>query len=658
MAFVCCAHDAVAAPYDTWTFGPGGERVMTHTAYEPAGIYTADLNSPQDMYFDADTELLYIADTGNAAIKTMTLSGELTAVYTHERMTSPRGVCTDRTRIYVAEAVNKCVLVFDKATGAFLAEFTKPESALFGDGSPFVPLKVAATNRGVFVVSEGSVKGVIQLDLDGEFVGYVGANRSNRTFVNILQQIFFSKEQQQSILLAAPSSPTNIFYNAEGLLYTVTSGAASNSVKKLNTLGNAIMSPAYSPSTTAAISVDEGGNIFAVTADGNVYICDSFGGLLFGFGKQDAYYDRVGSLKVPTAVCTASGHRLFVLDSSLNAVVAYTPTAFAEKVFEAVAYYRDGLYLQNTDKWEEILTLNGSFLLSYKALARANMKKQNYELAAEQFKMAEDPYGYSEAFWNIRNEWLNTNGWILIVSIAAILLLVWIIRLLYKRTRVLDGAVAVIDKVGKNRFVKELSLLFRFMKKPADAVYDIKYQRASSVGTATLLYVWFVALQVLSLVATGYLYRGADIYNTNLGQLILFSIGPLLLWIVANYFVSTVSDGEGKLKDLYISTIYALAPVLVLSLPIMILTNVVTYNEDILITLCYVVMYGWTAVLLFINYREMHDYTFWQTVKNLLVTLFAFAMFVLFAYVIYMLCVQLFGYISGSIYEVIYNVIG
>ena len=43
--------------------------------------------------------------------------------------------------------------------------------------------------------------------------------------------------------------------------------------------------------------------------------------------------------------------------------------------------------------------MNEMFILSYKALAAANMKLGNYELALrKQYELAEDRNGYSEAF--------------------------------------------------------------------------------------------------------------------------------------------------------------------------------------------------------------------------------------------------------------------
>ena len=131
--------------------------------------------------------------------------------------------------------------------------------------------------------------------------------------------------------------------------------------------------------------------------------------------------------------------------------------------------------------------------------------------------------------------------------------------------------------------------------------------------------------------------------------MVLITVGVLLALVLCNYFVSTVTDGDGKLKHCFICFMYALSPYLIMALPVFILSNFLTFNESIIYTFCEIVMYGWSGVCLFRANMELHDYSFWKTVKNILLTVFAFAMALLFIIVLRMLFAQLFGYI-GSIF--------
>ena len=192
-----------SAPYGTMTMGPNNSLVATQNAYEPNKLMWNDLENPQDLYYDEFNEELLIADTGNKRVVILDKDGNLNAILS-EDLAIPTGVTADENYYYVADKGNKVINVYLKETRALNKKITRPETSLFGTSSPFVPLKIRVNPKGIYLVSEGATKGVIQLNLEGEFIGYVGANRTPQSFQTFLQGIFFSKQQKESILKAAP----------------------------------------------------------------------------------------------------------------------------------------------------------------------------------------------------------------------------------------------------------------------------------------------------------------------------------------------------------------------------------------------------------------------------------------------------------------------
>lgn len=646
-ATVCSPALAYAtAPYETETVGPESQLVPTQTAYEPIGkIVLSDtvfgsLNNPEDMAVSND--ILYVADTGNKRVVKTNLKGEPLAEIGKGLLQNPTGVAVDD-NLYVCDKGAKVVYVFNKDTGDLLDTIGKPSSPLVGD-TPYVPSKIATDGRSnLYLVSEGCVSGLMQISTEGEFLGYVGSNETQASLLSKIKELFFSEEQKNTFL-ASPRSPTNVTINNRGLLYTVTDGAVSASVKKLNTLGNTIMSPGINYSNTVAVDVDASENIFTVQRDGSVAVFDSYGDLLFRFGSS-SNEERLGVLSSPVAISVLDNGDLLVLDKNYSMLVRYSRTQFAELVFSAVEYYKDGLYLEGESSWQEVLRLNSRFIVSYKALAKANMKRGNYELALEQFRLAEDKTGYSEAYWQIRNDWLQDNLiWVICLLFGVIVLVVALKFVNKKAPNVFAPLLSKTQIVKQSKAYRYFAHVFRFCSKPADAVFEVKYHDGASLWSAGVLYIWFAALQILSVLVTGYLYNSATVYNSNGWQIVLTTIGCFLLLVICNYFVSTVSDGEGKFKQCIITFIYALSPHLVMALPVFIISNWLTYNENIVYTVCCIVMYGWSAISLFRSIMELHDYTFWQTIKNILLTVFAFAMVILFVIVMRMLLTQFFGY--------------
>ncbi len=649
---------AFAVPYSTETIGPEGSVVPTQTAYSPVDKIAISIDdptkkvAPEDMAIDEEAGLVYVAESTSQSVLVLTIDGEQKGVIGKGTLSRPTGVALDEERLFVADRGNNKIYVYSKDGYELQREITKPTNPLVGADTPFVPTKLTVDSRGnLYVVSEGCASGLMQLNLDGEFIGYVGANETQATFKSLLQDLFFS-EEQKSTFLAAPRSPTNVAINSRGLIYTVTNTASQNAVKKLNTLGNAIMSPSVNYARTVAVSIDDAENIYSVDNDGNIAVFDSYGDLLFRFGGKDAD-ERLGSLSNPVAIEVLDDGSIIALDKQYGMAVIYERTEFANKVFDAVSYYKDGLYLEGERLWKDILQLNSSFIVSYKALARASMKRGDYETALRQFKLAEDKQGYSEAYWEIRNDWLQKNvGWIVaVVLVLIVLVVVWKI-IDKKKPKLLMPIKKGVGKVTNVKIVHELLYTGTFFKSAPDAVYQTKYHGATSIWSALILYAWFVVLQLLDVLVTGYLFNSNSVYNSNALRIVLTSTAILFALVLCNYFVSTVTDGEGKLRHCFITFIYALAPYLILALPMFVISRFLTYNEQIIYDLLMIVIYGWSAVCVFRTIMELHDYTFWQAVKNIILTLFAFLMAILFVIVLRMLLTQFFGYFASLFREI------
>ena len=119
---------------------------------------------------------------------------------------------------------------------------------------------------------------------------------------------------------------------------------------------------------------------------------------------------------------------------------------------------------------------------------------------------------------------------------------------------------------------------------------------------------------------TGYIVKGnvsasvtASAFSQALGILV-----PLLLFITANWCLTTLFDGEGSFKDVYVCTCYAAAPLSFLTFFSTIVSNFVTTSETGFVSLIMGVAWVWFGILLFLGVMTTHDYSIG---KNILTTL-------------------------------------
>ncbi len=645
------------APYNTKTAGPFGKILNSPAAYEPFSYLSLGFNGAEDLFLDENSGKIYLTDTLNKRVLVIK-NDQIEQVIGEGILEKPTGIFVANNKVYVADYDKEKIVIFT-TNGELIQEFARPKEVLFGKENKFVPLKVAVDGRGnIYVVSEGSVNGLIQLNPNGNFLGFIGANKTNITFSMLLRNIFFTKEQKAQLFMKVPPSPTNITIDQQGLVYTVTNGILEQGIKKLNVLGiNILPSKMHNSSNLVDIAVDGEGNIFTVDQNGYLALYDSFGNFLFLFGSFDQQNERKGFLKVPSALTvTKDGKYLYALDKELNLLIKYRITPYAQAVFQGVKKYKDGLYLESENDWKEVLRYNSNFILGYRSLAKAEFKKGNYATSLQMFMIAEDKQGYSEAYWQIRNEWLQNNLARFLIYFVVFLISLKILRYLNRRLGIIKLIEPVSKFLRKQKLLAELKFSLYFLRHPIDAVYEMKFNQKATVLSATLLYLYLICLNIALKYLTGYLFRTDNLTELNLLTVILEVTIPLFFWIISNYLVSTINDGEGKFSQVYIGTIYALSPYLIFSLPISILSNFLTYNEAFIYNYSMFFLKAWSVVLIFLLIKELHNFSLGETIKNILLTIFTIIILALLLFIITLLFKEELTFIRGIIEEVSYRV--
>lgn len=640
------------APYTTWAIGPGYDLYMTQDAYTPLAEIDLPIDGAED-FFVAPDGALYIADTGNGQIVKLQ-DFEVVATYGADILEGPTGLFVDEAgTMYIADAKQGTIVILD-AAGQLVTEFGRPVEPLFGRNREFLPRKITVdARRNLYIISEGSVNGIVQMNTSGNFLGYFGANASTMSLKMILQRLFLTAEQLDQFIKNEAASPTNITIDQQSLVYTVTGdNVGANIIKRFTISGRNIFPDTWASNSFRDLHVSDTGLILAVDADGFIFEYDLNGTLLFVFGAEDSGDQRLGTLRNPTAI-ERSGEYIYVLDKDKNAIVVYQTTAFAQTVHAGIQLYVDGFYGDAKPYFEQVLKYNGSFIMSYQAIADAYFKDGDYANALTAYRYAGDQAGYSQAYWELRNVVLQQYlGAALSWGVGAWLALAVLTRL-ERRRHWLDPLRRGWERVRGLKLVDDFLFLFRFIKQPADSFYYLKHNERGSLLFAGLIYAWVLVVWVASLYLTGFAFNeNAILAYIRVENEVVTVVVALALWNAANYLVSTISDGEGRVRDVVIGSAYSLFPYVLFALPIALVSNVLTYNETFLYNFALGLMWSWVGLMLFLMVKEIHNYSFSETVRNVLLTLFTMALFLLTAYILYVLFSQLFDFISAILQEV------
>lgn len=392
------------------------------------------LKEPADIYISHD-KLMYIADKGNNRIIVTDLEFNLvnyldTFTYNGETLTikAPEGVFVDQYTgfIYVCDTENSRVLKCD-TKGNVDYIFEKPKTELYSQDLTFNPKKVAVDKAGnVYIVVKSVTKGAVMYDVNGEFLGFYGANRVEAT-AEILMNAFWNTiatEQQRALSTkTTPVGFSNFDIDDAGFIYTVTesSDVRTDAVKKLNPEGTNILSTFLSSETTfgdiapayysiytknsALTDIDIGPNgelNILDFAHGRVFQYDKLANLMFVIGGTG---DQLGTFRSVSAI-ESNDNMIYVVDSRKNSITCFRRTAFGEIVTEATNLYNSGYYDESKGPWENVIKYDGNYRRAYIGIGNALLNAEEYKEAMKYFKISISRMRYNRAYEGYRDQLL------------------------------------------------------------------------------------------------------------------------------------------------------------------------------------------------------------------------------------------------------------
>lgn len=651
-----------AAPYKTYTVDGYGSVTETQTAYLPCGtinkIGDEQLKAPTDFTILSDGTM-YILDSGNKRVLISDVEGNYHGSFGEDVLNGPRGIYVTEDRIcYVADRDARMVWVFDE-NGTLIQSYGRPQEPLYGDTLDFLPLKVVANSSGtIYVICESNTNGIVQISPaeGGTFLGYFGTNATNANLWTILWRSLLTDTARAKMVSNLPATPDNMAIDEKGLIYTVTRGEQYNSLKRLNIAGSNMIEPDSYDEVPAAVAVGNHDNVYVLSQQGYIYEYNNEGELLFVFSGSDDGQQRMGLSVKAEAIQVASDDRIYVLDSDKRQILIFEPTEFTNHLHQALYLFSKGLYKESQEPLLEVLRMNNLFDYANMAMGRTLYKEGDYESALKYAKLAKDFDGYSDAFWEIRNDWLKKNLATVILLAAGLYLAAKAVSVLDKKKKILQPIRKLTGSVRDKRFVKEIGYLFYFMKHPIDGCYGIKREKKVSLLSANTLLAVGILFYIINKYFVGFLQKTVREGQYDIVSDIGFILLILFLVVGCNYLMCTINDGEGKLKHIYCSFIYSFGPYFILMPVLFAVSHVVTYNEVFFIQFGNLCMFVWIGVLIFISIREINNYTVKETVKIIALTIFTILIVCMLAFIIYVLWSQVFDFAQSIWGEVVYKI--
>ena len=697
-----CVTANAGSAYQTYVYDVYGDALYSPDAYTAINSVGSDymglelpIENPGDMVTD-EAHNVYIADTGNNRIVVLdryykvnfTIDEFSNDQGVPDRLTAPQGVFVSEPNekygklIWVCDTGSNRIVVFDEF-GNFQRIVEEPESSLFDQDSVYKPVAIAVDsyNR-LYVVSSTTYQGVIVMTDEGEFTGFIGAQAVQMSAWEIIWRRFQTKEQREASEQKVSTEFNNISINKnKGLVYVTTStieesavsGAitgkdkkgTNSPVKLLNANGTEIMRrngfwmPAgeidFSSRSTdeitgvstiidAAVGPEDTWSIIDEKRN-RIYTYDFDGNLLFAFGDNGTMLGNLGSIEA----IAYQGETMLILDKTNDNITVFQRTEYGDILLDAIAAEATQDFDLAISLWTDVLKRNSNFDSAYVGIGQAMYRNKDYANSLTYFESAYDTDNWSNSYKELRKEWMSTYFLLLLLLIVALIVG---ISLFFKWMAKINKRVATSGK--KRTFGQEIAYGFHIILHPFDGFWDLKHEKRGSVRGAIFFIVLAIATFYYQAIGQGYLLDPfsslASVWAQIFGVLV-----PLFLFILANWCLTTLFEGEGSFKDIFIACSYSLLPIPLLVIPTTIYSNFCITTETDIIGFISSFAFIWLGLLVFFGTMVTHDYSMGKNVITVLGTIVGMVFIMFLAVLFTTLVGKIVGLITNIVDEIQYR---
>lgn len=699
MLLGCIPVNAIT-PYTTYTYSIDGFPLISPDAYVPDRIFdskniiykgkTITIDDPRDLFVDENDNVYLVLGKPNQVVvmnnyfNVKFIISEFTNDHgVPDSLSGPSGVFVTENHIYVADTDNKRIVMFN-LDGSFYKTIGEPDADVFPEGSIYKPVALAVDDFGrIYVVSATTYMGVIAINEEGEFQGFIGAQKVTVNPLDVFWRSFMTEEQRSQTQSYVSTEFNNIAMDDRGFIYVTTSSIAESSqqsaiddksskyapVKLLNSKGTDIMkrNGFFGPGGEVSVeqsfgAIDENitgpSRIIDVAAGpegtwsiidekrSKIYTYSEDGTLLHIFGDRGTQLGNIASIE---AIAYLDNGDILILDKTSMNITKFRRTEYGDLIIEALKNTNEREYGNTIEYGEKLLQRNNNLDMAYILIGQSYYREADYEQSMKYLESAYDTANYSESFKETRKEWMSK--YFALIPVVAIVLIVLIV-LFFKYAGKINKAASL--KVGKKSFKEEVLYAFHLMFHPFDGFWDLKHEQRGSVRGAMFWIIVAIITFFYQSIGTGYIFNPRGEVSTIFIQIIAVFV-PLILWVTSNWCLTTLFEGEGSFKDVFIATGYALSPLPLLIVPSVVYSNFAVESEGTVITLLATIGFIWAGMLILFASQVTHDYTFSKNMLTVIGTIVGMAVVMFVALLFSTLLTKIFSFVVGIIEEIAFR---
>lgn len=200
------------------------------------------------------------------------------------------------------------------------------------------------------------------------------------------------------------------------------------------------------------------------------------------------------------------------------------------------------------------------------------------------------------------------------------------------------------------KFVREEMIRFPkyILMHPLKGWEEFKRYGKGKMSVAITFVVLAVIVNIMKFQYSGFIVNDISIRDMQSLAQVFYVVGAVVIITVANWSVTTLFDGKGNMKYIFMMICYCLFPYIICNVVGMILSNILTTEEIAIYTLVISLGVAFMIFMFFFGIISIHEYGLAQCLLTILFTIVA-ALIILFVGI---LLFDLFQKVYGFLYQI------
>jgi len=214
-----------------------------------------------------------------------------------------------------------------------------------------------------------------------------------------------------------------------------------------------------------------------------------------------------------------------------------------------------------------------------------------------------------------------------------------------------------IDKAWWQHLGKTLKYALYVAVHPIDGFWDLIHEKRGSMGAAHVIVAATILVEIMRLTLTSFQFVTINMEFFNAAIVLMRILLPLILWTVANWSLTTLMDGKGKMGHVYMAVAYSLLPYVIINAVMIVMSQFITYDEGAIYWILAGFAVFWTAILILAGMMMIHDYTLAKTVGSSFLTVVGMGVMVFIFVVFFSLVSDAVSYFVSIYREVLFRLL-